>query len=247
MKNLKFALLLVFVLALVTLIGGTVFGGTRTFVWAPSGTGFIKVTSGVQSGTASSVGLTTDVTGTLPIANGGTGQTSFAAGALVSDGGALGSVAPGTNGNVLTSNGSAWVSSAAPSGGITPTIGTLSASDLTISGSDPTFTDILTVNVTGTKFLIQGHAVGINNGAPMTPRLRVLVDGVETTGIDNYGAGISTTSSGVEVSVLGIVSGLSNASHAFKLQGSYGGSTWTIHTNSNPTRELATLIVTPVN
>ena len=43
--------------------------------------------------------LTTGVTGTLPVANGGTGVTS-----------------PGTSGNVLTSNGSAWVSSA-PSGG----------------------------------------------------------------------------------------------------------------------------------
>jgi hypothetical protein len=47
-----------------------------------------------------SVDLTTDVTGTLPAANGGTGLTS-----------------PGTAGNLLTSNGTAWTSAAPPSGG----------------------------------------------------------------------------------------------------------------------------------
>lgn len=45
------------------------------------------------------IDLTTGVTGTLPAANGGTGTTSFPA--------------PGTSGNVLTSNGSAWTSAAA--------------------------------------------------------------------------------------------------------------------------------------
>ena len=45
--------------------------------------------------TITNVNLATGVTGTLPAANGGTGLTS-----------------PGANGNVLTSNGSAWVSSA---------------------------------------------------------------------------------------------------------------------------------------
>lgn len=43
--------------------------------------------------------LATGVTGTLPAANGGTGTTSFPA--------------PGTSGNVLTSNGTAWTSAAA--------------------------------------------------------------------------------------------------------------------------------------
>ena len=45
--------------------------------------------------TSGQADLTTAVTGTLPVANGGTGLT-----------------APGTTGNVLTSNGTAWVSSA---------------------------------------------------------------------------------------------------------------------------------------
>jgi hypothetical protein len=52
--------------------------------------------------TSGQASLTTAVTGTLPVANGGTGITSV-----------------GSNGNVLTSNGTAWVSSAPPAGGVT--------------------------------------------------------------------------------------------------------------------------------
>jgi hypothetical protein len=52
--------------------------------------------------TSGQLNVATGATGTLPAANGGTG---------------LGS--PGTSGNVLTSNGSAWVSQALPAGGVT--------------------------------------------------------------------------------------------------------------------------------
>jgi hypothetical protein len=48
--------------------------------------------------TSGQADLTTAVTGTLPVANGGTGITSA-----------------GSNGNVLTSNGSTWTSAAPPS------------------------------------------------------------------------------------------------------------------------------------
>jgi hypothetical protein len=51
--------------------------------------------------TSGQADLTTAVTGTLPVANGGTGITSA-----------------GSNGNVLTSNGTVWTS-AAPAGGVT--------------------------------------------------------------------------------------------------------------------------------
>lgn len=63
------------------------------------------------------IGLTTHVSGTLPVANGGTGAVSFTANVvLLGNGtGALQEVAPGSSGNVLTSNGTTWTS-AAPSG-----------------------------------------------------------------------------------------------------------------------------------
>jgi hypothetical protein len=64
--------------------------------------------------TLSQVALATDVTGTLPVANGGTGATSLTANNVLLGNGtsALQVVAPGTTGNVLTSNGTTWTSAA---------------------------------------------------------------------------------------------------------------------------------------
>lgn len=57
------------------------------------------------------------VTGTLPVANGGTGNTTFSANAVLlgNNSSSFQTVAPGSNGNVLTSNGTTWTSTA-PSG-----------------------------------------------------------------------------------------------------------------------------------
>lgn len=74
---------------------GTVNGITLTGTVTSSG----SLTLG---GTLSGVDLTSQVTGTLPATNGGTGLTSA-----------------GTSGNVLTSNGTAWVSSAPAAAGVT--------------------------------------------------------------------------------------------------------------------------------
>ena len=56
--------------------------------------------------------LTTNVTGTLPVANGGTGAATLTANNVILGNGtsAVAFVAPGTNGNVLTSNGTTWTS-----------------------------------------------------------------------------------------------------------------------------------------
>jgi hypothetical protein len=60
-----------------------------------------------------------NIGGTLGVAKGGTGKTTLTANSvLVGAGtGAVGEIAPSTSGNVLTSNGTAWVSSPPASGG----------------------------------------------------------------------------------------------------------------------------------
>lgn len=103
-------------------------GGGSGTVTSVSGTGTVNgitLTGTVTStgsltlgGTLSGVNLSTQVTGTLPAGNGGTGLT-----------------APGTSGNVLTSNGSAWVSQAVTASG------TFSASDGSVSAPSIYFTN----------------------------------------------------------------------------------------------------------
>ena len=67
------------------------------------------------------VSLTAGVNGTLPVANGGTGSTSLTANNVILGNGtsAVQAVAPSTTGNVLTSNGTTWVSQAPAASGIT--------------------------------------------------------------------------------------------------------------------------------
>jgi len=98
-------------------VGDIVFASTTTALskLADVATGNALISGGVGVAPAyGKIGLTTHVTGTLPVANGGTGTTTLTANNVLLGNGtsALQVVAPGTSGNVLTSNGTTWTSSA---------------------------------------------------------------------------------------------------------------------------------------
>jgi hypothetical protein len=109
--------------------------------------------------------------GTVPVSSGGTGANTLAANNVLLGNGtsALQVVAPGTSGNVLTSNGTTWTSAAGgvPYSGATRAVD-LGAYDLTVNG--------LTVG-RGAGGLLANSAVGIGTL------------GANTTGSSNTGAG----------------------------------------------------------
>jgi hypothetical protein len=101
----------------------------------------LPIASGGTGSTSTTyANLESNVSGTLPVANGGTGATSLTSEAVVigNTAGAVKFVSPGTDGNVLTSNGTAWVSEAlaipagVPVGGMVTFAG---ATDTTYPGS----------------------------------------------------------------------------------------------------------------
>jgi uncharacterized protein (TIGR02145 family) len=119
-------------------INGVAFDGTGN-ITVPADAGTLTGTSlksTVTGSSLTSVGTLTDltvtnpiagsitgnaanVTGTVAVANGGTGAATLTANNVLLGNGtsALQAVAPGTSGNVLTSNGTTWASTA-PSGGL---------------------------------------------------------------------------------------------------------------------------------
>jgi hypothetical protein len=78
----------------------------------------LPVASGGTGSTSTTfVNAATNVTGTLPVGNGGTGAATLTANNVILGNGTSAPlfVAPGTNGNILTSNGTTWTSAASTS------------------------------------------------------------------------------------------------------------------------------------
>ena len=107
----------------VTSTGNLTLGGTLSGVnLASQVTGTLPIANG-GTGTTSTTfaNLTTNVTGTLPVGNGGTGAATLTANNVLLGNGtsALQVVAPGSSGNVLTSDGTTWSSQTPAASGIT--------------------------------------------------------------------------------------------------------------------------------
>ena len=122
-------------------------GGVAGAIPYQSAVGVTSYTAAGTSGqflTSAGTGAPTWTT-TIPVANGGTGAATLTSNAvLLGNGtGAVQTVAPGTTGNVLVSNGTTWVSQAAGASGVS-LVGTIAATSnvkgATISGSTLTLT-----------------------------------------------------------------------------------------------------------
>jgi hypothetical protein len=100
-----------------TLANVTISSVASAITVAQGGTGLTTATA--ANNAIYSTGATTLTAGTLPVAAGGTGATTLTAENVVlgNSTSAVKFVAPGSSGNVLTSNGTTWVSQAAGGGG----------------------------------------------------------------------------------------------------------------------------------
>jgi len=146
-------------------VGDLLFASTTTALskLADVATGNALISGGV--GVAPSygkIGLTTHVSGTLPVANGGTGATTITANSVILGNGtsSLGSnlVAPGSNGNVLTSNGSTWTSAAPAGGGVTSLNGQTGA--ITNTGFDTIGSYAVLMNAQNSNIAVGGTVAG---------------------------------------------------------------------------------------
>ncbi|MHA8107372.1 beta strand repeat-containing protein [Aquirufa sp. 5-AUSEE-100C1] len=132
------------------------------------GTG--KVTNGMLAG---NIDLSTKVSNLLPISNGGTGVSSLTNNALLVGGSTLGFLAPGSSGNILSSNGTQWSSNPISSLGVATSVGnpnstgtsngmTLLAGELKLSPADGTNPGIITTgtqSLAGNKTFLQDLSV----------------------------------------------------------------------------------------
>jgi hypothetical protein len=137
-----------------------------TDVLAPSGSGASLTSlnaSNISSGT-----LSNDRLNTVSVAKGGTGATTLTANNVLLGNGtsALQVVAPGTAGNVLTSNGTTWSSTTPASGGFSGATTTSSATDITLTNTS-TQTQYVTMTAVD-KFVILPDATTLaTKGSPI--------------------------------------------------------------------------------
>jgi hypothetical protein len=98
------------------------------------------------------------LSGTLAVANGGTGQSTLSTGAVLVGNGTSGisSVSPGGSGQVLTSNGSSWSSSALPTASATVS-GVVTTGSQSFAGAKTFDTGIISPN--GYNFTSTGNSI----------------------------------------------------------------------------------------
>ena len=127
--------------------------GTVTSVALQSNLSGISVT-----GSPVTTSGTLILSGTLAVANGGTGQSTLSTGAVLVGNGTSGisSISPGSSGQVLTSNGSAWSSSSLPTASSTVS-GVVTTGSQNFAGAKTFDTGIISPN--GYNFTSTGNSI----------------------------------------------------------------------------------------
>ena len=162
-------------------------------------------------GTLSGVDLTTQVTGTLPIANGGTGQTTAVA--------AFDALAPsqtGNSGKYLTTNGTTTSWGTISSAGTVTSVAATVPSFLSVSGSPITTSGTLAISYSGTALPVANGGTGITSfgsgvatwlGTPSSANLAAAVTGETGSGALVFGTSPTLTTPNINSAQVATVSG----------------------------------------
>lgn len=145
----------------------------------------------------------------LSVANGGTGASSFTANSVLLGNGtsAFQEVSPGTSGNVLTSNGTTWESTAPAAGAGTfeaTASGALANGDLVVVNSDGTVSVVAATTVTqgaGTPAVFNGATGTVDDvGIAYDPNAQKVLVVFKDADNSNYGTAAVGTISGSSIS-----------------------------------------------
>jgi hypothetical protein len=180
-------------------VGDLLYADTTTSLakLADVATGNVLISGGI--GVAPSwgkVGLATHVSGTLPVANGGTGAVSLTANNVLLGNGtsALQVVAPGTAGNILTSNGTTWQSTAPAASGVTTiSFGSTGLTPSTATNGAVSVAGTLAVASGGTGITSFGTGVATALGQNVTGSGSIVLATAPTLGATTFTGGAQTT------------------------------------------------------
>ncbi|HAI74053.1 TPA: hypothetical protein DCL22_01540, partial [Candidatus Moranbacteria bacterium] len=174
-----------------------VLGNDKRLKFTVSGASFVSLSG--QKFTIDEVDLAGDVTGILPVANGGTGLSAYTAGDMLyySSGTAMTKLAIGTNGQVLTISGGVpvWGASA--------------------TETDPIFIASQAYNITAQNIIDLGNLSGMNTG----DQTITLTGDIAGSGTGNFATVLATVNSNIgtfnnlTVNAKGLVTGASNTAY----------------------------------